>query len=238
MMFQVFSSKRHISSQAIKSHYDTLSVPRNATSEEIKEAYYKKAKDCHPDISQGTAAEFQKLKEAYETLFDPVRRRAYDAATRHLSGMGNFSSTYTTHRASNPETYSRQKPVEFKHDYIQHVYKTINRDDIDEPKFRPFEDHHYPGSNFNRFEYSRSWDTDSKTWVYKKRSTAKAYNDMMTRKSANLSFWVTVITGAIVFNIFAYKFLLKGISSQSSKPSEDAKRGTRGMYIIPDSSNP
>lgn len=235
-MFQVFFTKRH-SSQAIKSHYDTLSIPKNATSEEIKAAYYKKAKDCHPDISQGTAAEFQRLKEAYETLFDPVRRRAYDAATRHLSGMG-FSNTYS-HRGNNPETYSRQKPVEFKHDYIQHVYKTMNRDDIiDEPKFRPFEDHNYPGSYFNRFEYSRRWDTDSKTWVYKKRSAARSYKEMMNKKTSGLTLCLTVITFAIGLNLFAYRFILKGISSQSSKPSEDVKRGTRGMYIIPDSNNP
>lgn len=234
-MLKVLSIKRY-SSHAAKSYYDILSIPRNATTEEIKAAYYKKAKDCHPDISRGSAAEFQRLTEAYETLNDSVKRRAYDTATRNMGSMG-FTQAYPP-RNSRPETNNRSSPIDLKKDYLQHVYKTMNREEHEKPKFRPFEDHCYPGSHYNRFEYSRKWDGDSGAWIYKKRPTADAYNKTMRRKTLGLHLSVTVIMFAIGINLAAYKFLLKGLSAQSSKPSADLKDGKRGMYIIPDASKP
>ena len=61
--------------------YDHLGVAPTASSAEIRRAYYKKARDCHPDKHPGDAekeAQFKKLSEAYQTLFDDERRAAYD----------------------------------------------------------------------------------------------------------------------------------------------------------------
>lgn len=64
-----------------KDFYATLGVARDATPEEIKKAYRKKALECHPDRNQGdpkAEAQFKLVSEAYEALSDDNRRRVYD----------------------------------------------------------------------------------------------------------------------------------------------------------------
>lgn len=59
------------------SHYDTLSIPKSATPDEIKKAYRKLASKHHPDKG-GDTATFQKIEEAYRVLSDPQQRQQYD----------------------------------------------------------------------------------------------------------------------------------------------------------------
>lgn len=66
-------------------YYDLLGVTPDATKNQIRKAYYVKAKGCHPDKHPGDEAkeeEFKKLSEAYQTLFDDDLRAAYDADGR------------------------------------------------------------------------------------------------------------------------------------------------------------
>lgn len=67
---------------AVPDYYNILGIDRNASSEEIKKAYYKLARKHHPDLHKGDEAEsrkFQQINEAYEVLKDPDKRRKYDA---------------------------------------------------------------------------------------------------------------------------------------------------------------
>ncbi|MDQ6598050.1 J domain-containing protein [Bacillus salipaludis] len=59
-------------------YYRILDVPYDATFSEIKEAYRKKVKEVHPDKEKGNAEQFKKVKEAYETLKNVVKRKRYD----------------------------------------------------------------------------------------------------------------------------------------------------------------
>ncbi|MCC7080340.1 MAG: DnaJ domain-containing protein [Burkholderiales bacterium] len=72
-----------------KDYYQTLGVARDASDEGIKKAYRKLARKFHPDVSKEKDAEerFKLVAEAYETLRDKDKRRAYDRLGRHRSGQ-------------------------------------------------------------------------------------------------------------------------------------------------------
>ena len=64
-----------------KDYYATLGVPKTATPEEIKRAYRKLARKCHPDLNPGdktAEAKFKDLNEANQVLSDPEKREKYD----------------------------------------------------------------------------------------------------------------------------------------------------------------
>jgi len=60
--------------------YEILGVPKTAEKDEIKGAFRKKARQCHPDVNNAPDAEekFKELGKAYETLMDDDKRSLYD----------------------------------------------------------------------------------------------------------------------------------------------------------------
>eukprot|EP00929_Paragymnodinium_shiwhaense_P124117 TRINITY_DN9905_c0_g1_i3.p1 TRINITY_DN9905_c0_g1~~TRINITY_DN9905_c0_g1_i3.p1 ORF type:complete len:937 (-),score=244.35 TRINITY_DN9905_c0_g1_i3:242-3052(-) len=61
--------------------YDLLGVAPNASANEVKKAYYREARSCHPDKNPGDAeanAKFQRLAHAYQILSDPQMRERYN----------------------------------------------------------------------------------------------------------------------------------------------------------------
>lgn len=60
----------------LKDYHNVLGVPRDASKEEIRSAYIKKAKLYHPDANKSSDAEikFKSISEAYEILKDDERR--------------------------------------------------------------------------------------------------------------------------------------------------------------------
>ncbi|MFP9192189.1 molecular chaperone DnaJ [Natronosalvus vescus] len=60
--------------------YDVLGVSKDASAEEIKQAYRKKATEYHPDVSDEPDAEekFKKIQKAKKVLTDEDKRAAYD----------------------------------------------------------------------------------------------------------------------------------------------------------------
>jgi DnaJ-class molecular chaperone len=63
-------------------YYALLEVGEKAGEDEIRSAYRRLAKKCHPDTHPGDAAaetRFKEIGEAYAVLGDAKKRKAYDA---------------------------------------------------------------------------------------------------------------------------------------------------------------
>lgn len=59
--------------------YDDLELPPDASPEDIKRAYRKKAQKAHPDRPGGDPAKFQLIQRAYDILGDEAKRKRYDS---------------------------------------------------------------------------------------------------------------------------------------------------------------
>ncbi|MDB5201237.1 MAG: hypothetical protein JWQ27_646 [Ferruginibacter sp.] len=62
-------------------YYKILGLQKTATTDEIKKAYRKLARQYHPDVNPNNAEankKFQQLNEANEVLSDPEKRKKYD----------------------------------------------------------------------------------------------------------------------------------------------------------------
>jgi DnaJ-class molecular chaperone len=71
--------------------YMTLQVERDATAEEIKQAYRRLAKELHPDLHPDnpvSARRFKDVTAAYDVLSDEAKRRQYDRQTAGFNGRG------------------------------------------------------------------------------------------------------------------------------------------------------
>lgn len=83
--------------ESSSSHYQVLRIAVTATDKEVKVAYRKAARLAHPDQG-GDAAAFRRITQAYETLIDPARRRAYDRSyARGAAGRGAEAASEEAH---------------------------------------------------------------------------------------------------------------------------------------------
>jgi curved DNA-binding protein len=74
-----------------KDYYTVLGVAKTATSEEIRTAFRKKAREHHPDVAKDKvkgAEKFKEVNEAYEVLSDPAKRAKYDQMGQEVPGGG------------------------------------------------------------------------------------------------------------------------------------------------------
>jgi molecular chaperone DnaJ len=78
---------------AKRDYYEVLGIGKDASADEIKKAFRRKAIELHPDKQGGDEAKFKEVNEAYEVLKDPSKKQRYDqfghAGVGGASGGGN-----------------------------------------------------------------------------------------------------------------------------------------------------
>ncbi|WGD36398.1 molecular chaperone DnaJ [Lysinibacter sp. HNR] len=79
-------------------HYEVLGVSRDATSEEIKKAYRRLARELHPDVNPSPEApeKFKAVTHAYDVLSDPQQRQQYDMGGQGGQAFGGFGDIFET----------------------------------------------------------------------------------------------------------------------------------------------
>ena len=64
-----------------RDYYETLGVPKTATTDDIRKAFRTLARKYHPDVAKDKKAaeeKFKQINEAHEILSDPTKREKYD----------------------------------------------------------------------------------------------------------------------------------------------------------------
>src|SRR6202162_6527314 len=72
-------------------YYELLGVARKAPVKEIRAAYRKLARKCHPDLNPGDKSaeeKFKQIQQAYEVLSDTKKRQVYDQFGFNAPGTG------------------------------------------------------------------------------------------------------------------------------------------------------
>ena len=83
-------------------HYEVLGVSRDASSDEIKKAYRRLARELHPDVNTAADASdrFKLVTHAYDVLSDPRQRQQYDLGPQagfngqNFGGFGDIFETF------------------------------------------------------------------------------------------------------------------------------------------------
>jgi molecular chaperone DnaJ len=84
-----------------RDYYEILGVPRSASTDDLKAAFRKMARQYHPDVNKEADAEerFKEINEAYAVLSDPEKRAAYDrfghAGVRGPGGGVDFNVDFS-----------------------------------------------------------------------------------------------------------------------------------------------
>ncbi|MGF1455990.1 MAG: DnaJ C-terminal domain-containing protein [Alphaproteobacteria bacterium] len=89
-----------------ESLYDVLHVAPSADAEDIKSAYRRLAKECHPDLNPNdprAEARFKELSAAFHILGDPERRARYDDGEIDDEGVERPSDTFYRFHADGPD---------------------------------------------------------------------------------------------------------------------------------------
>jgi curved DNA-binding protein CbpA len=139
----------------MQDHYKVLGVNENATPEEIKKAYRKKALETHPDKNSAPDAkeQFQALNEANEILSDAEKRANYNREfAEYHRKLRNNENAAKTAAGTTPEKEKKKEEPPFKPTFTQHEEpkKKASKPTTAETDYSDPNDYTPPKSTFKR----------------------------------------------------------------------------------------
>lgn len=103
-------------------YYELLGVAHSATAAEIKKAYHALANQYHPDKKSGAEKEFKKIKEAYETLKDTIKRTSYDSQIKKSSFPKNNLRNQKTRNQEAASLWFTKKKTETREEELKRIF--------------------------------------------------------------------------------------------------------------------
>ena len=122
-------------------YYVVLGIAEDADEEMIRSAFRALARRYHPDVvgAGSSPVEFQRAREAYETLVDPERRRRYDQRRASPQHPGMVKEVIVSRRVAEPLGDLRRFPFG-----VPGTFVTVTRpsffDELVEDFFASFDD--------------------------------------------------------------------------------------------------
>ena len=116
--------------------YQILGVEKNATADEINNAYRTLAFKYHPDSNAGDKAaedKFKEINEAYSILGDETKRRQYDMMGSYSSQ--NYGSGYQNTYQNAGNFYNADDPFA---EFFRNAYKSSSNNATILPRFPGF----------------------------------------------------------------------------------------------------
>jgi curved DNA-binding protein CbpA len=124
-----------------KDYYSILGISSTSTLEEIKKAYRVNAIKYHPDKNFGDPAfahKFLEIKEAYDNLIDPDKRRLFDFEYQEFFKKTDTNTQTRYQQQKQEEKYQqKQKEEKFRYDPYTQFYSSLDREQQDTPQFEP-----------------------------------------------------------------------------------------------------
>jgi DnaJ family protein A protein 2 len=112
--------------------YDILGVNKNATQDEIKKQYKKKALIIHPDKKNGNEEKFKELSEAYSVLSDEKKKQNYDIFGKDYDKISqnddvfNLFSKMQHTQTHNVFNFNKPKDIEVNIDLtLEEIYNGV-----------------------------------------------------------------------------------------------------------------
>jgi len=170
-----------------KSLYQTLGVPQSASQSEIKAAYYKLAKQYHPDVNKGNEEKFKEINSAYETLSDTSKKRQYDDMLKYSSGSssstaGSYGGSYGQQQRQQQQYQQYQQGGNPYEQYQKHYeqYRQQYGQQYQQQQQQQYYNQRQAGNrNQNQYEEYQEFYYDPQTKRYRTR-TQQFYEDPNT----------------------------------------------------------
>ncbi|KAI8786819.1 dnaJ subfamily C member 4, partial [Biomphalaria glabrata] len=112
-------------------HYTILGIDRNATTEDVRNAFLSRSKECHPDINIKNSVEnhqqFILVNEAYSVLSKPSSRQKYDLTLQNEEHLFNSSVNQAHSSTTRDDFYEHPRAFHDIHSVKRDAQRSHNR---------------------------------------------------------------------------------------------------------------